>query len=257
MIGNYKEIKFSYSYNFAGFIREKIFKNDAEDYILDYFHIDDYGFQQQLLKTHRRTILHDYLQDELRNEFEYLGRKADPDLISKDWELLLDDYQVNYSKSEIDEEEDTYLSYLERLIIEHVIDKIANETFQLLFGDRMFCLRFNSIIAEIIQDLKLKDYHNLLEKNGIIKRYTYFPEWVQRAVFLRDKGCCAVCLDDLSGLLKTDFNDAIDHIVPLNLGGSNDITNFQLICRKCNLEKLGHTIKTSEYYPVFFTLDDK
>src|SRR5436853_3004298 len=96
----------------------------------------------------------------------------------------------------------------------------------------------------------LNSWGQLLEKDGKIKRCTYFPEWrVQRSVFLRDKGCCAVCLKDLSGLLKTVYHDAIDHIVPLNLGGTNDITNFQLICQDCNLKKLGHTIVTSEYYP--------
>ena len=29
----------------------------------------------------------------------------------------------------------------------------------------------------------------------------------------------------------------IDHIVPVALGGSNDITNLQLLCRACHAEK--------------------
>lgn len=61
-----------------------------------------------------------------------------------------------------------------------------------------------------------------------------------------------ICLTDLTGLLKTNFDKAIDHIVPLNLGGNNDITNLQLVCEKCNLEKPGHTIRTSDHYPTYF-----
>jgi hypothetical protein len=151
-----------------------------------------------------------------------------------------------------DEAEYPYVTYLTDKVYSDVSSRVADETFQLLFSDRMFCLKFNSLIAETIKPLLVTDHPDLLEKDGKIKRCTYFPEWVQRAVFLRDKGCCAVCLKDLSGLLKTDYHDAIDHIVPLNLGGTNDITNFQLICRDCNLKKLGHTIVTSEYYPKYF-----
>lgn len=103
----------------------------------------------KILNPVKKTVLHDYIQWELENEIEYLGRKVDPDMISEDLESLL-----------------------------------------------------------------------------------------------RDKGSNAVCYKDLTALLKTDFNDAIDHIVPLNLEGINDITNFQLICRECNLEKSRHTIKT-------------
>ena len=29
----------------------------------------------------------------------------------------------------------------------------------------------------------------------------------------------------------------LDHIVPLGEYGNNDPTNFQLVCRECNLEK--------------------
>jgi hypothetical protein len=40
----------------------------------------------------------------------------------------------------------------------------------------------------------------------------------------------------------------VDHIIPLARGGTNDITNFQALCPKCNLSKgvkLPDTIKTS------------
>jgi hypothetical protein len=252
MIDQYKEIKFSYAYNLAGFLREKIFRNSKDDYLNDYFDVSNDLFQDKLLKTCKLTILHDYIKTEFELEIEYLGRKADPDLIEKDWEELLADYKIEYSKSDFDEDDESYVNYLERKINDNISEKIANETFQLLFSDRMFCLKFNSLIADNIKYLELNYYPDLLEADGKLKRCTYFPEWVQRAVYHRDKGCCAVCLKDLTGLLKTDFDAAIDHIVPLNLGGCNDITNFQLICRPCNLKKHGHTIETSELYPTYF-----
>lgn len=34
-----------------------------------------------------------------------------------------------------------------------------------------------------------------------------------------------------------------DHIVPLSLGGTNDIENFQLLCLKCHREKTNNDLK--------------
>lgn len=248
MIDKYTEMKFSYTYNYAGYIRKKIFDNDPEDEILELIDPDI----EKLIKPDKETILHDYIQWVIEDEIEYLGRKIGP---IDDWEELLRDYNVSFSKRDIEEGEDDfyeYCEYLENQIKENVVKKITNETFQLLFSDRMFCLKFNQLISEIVKDYSKENFPDYLERDGVLKRCTYFHTWVQRAVFLRDRGCCAVCLKDLTGLLKTNFDKAIDHIVPLNLGGNNDITNLQLICQECNLDKLGHTIKTSEHYPMYF-----
>jgi len=245
MIGKYTEMKFSYTYNYAGFIRKQIFDNKAEDNLNEVIETDF----DKMLKPDKETILHDYIHWVIEDEMEYVGRKIGP---IQDWEELLSDYKIQFSRDEIDEENEDYIDYLEKKIKENVIDQITNETFQLLFSDRMFCLRFNQIIAEEVKKNLYADSPEYLEKDGVLKRCTYFPTWVQRAVFLRDKGCCAICLTDLTGLIKTDFDKAIDHIIPLNLGGNNDITNLQLVCQTCNLEKLGHTIRTSEHYPTFF-----
>jgi hypothetical protein len=193
-------------------------------------------------------VLHDYIQEAISATVEYLGRKVEP---IKEWEALLVDYEVPFSKAEIGED-DSYADYLEAKIHEHVVDQIVNETFQILFSDRQFCLKFNLFLSEIVQDTKKSDWPDHLEKDGVLKRCTYFPTWVERAVFMRDRGNCAVCLKDLTGVLKTNPEKAIDHIVPLALGGCNDITNLQLICQTCNNNKLGHTVTTSQKYPVYF-----
>ena len=59
------------------------------------------------------------------------------------------------------------------------------------------------------------------------------PVEVKKYVFDRNGYQCQSCQTiDLSAR-----NLQIDHIVPLAQGGSNDISNFQTLCAKCNREK--------------------
>jgi hypothetical protein len=51
-------------------------------------------------------------------------------------------------------------------------------------------------------------------------------------LFKRQRGCCASC----RGKFKNGFFHR-DHIMPLALGGTNDILNIQLLCAPCNLKK--------------------
>lgn len=51
------------------------------------------------------------------------------------------------------------------------------------------------------------------------------------ALFHRQKGLCAICACDLPK------NYHKDHIMPLALGGPNDIGNIQLTCPPCNYRK--------------------
>jgi 5-methylcytosine-specific restriction enzyme A len=52
-------------------------------------------------------------------------------------------------------------------------------------------------------------------------------------VFDRDGHQCRIC--------GATENLAIDHIIPLAQGGTNDISNFQTLCQSCNSRK-GSTI---------------
>jgi 5-methylcytosine-specific restriction enzyme A len=56
-----------------------------------------------------------------------------------------------------------------------------------------------------------------------------FPKEVREYVFQRDNYQCKSC-GETSKL-------AIDHIIPLASGGSNDLSNLQTLCISCNSQK--------------------
>ena len=59
------------------------------------------------------------------------------------------------------------------------------------------------------------------------------PAEVKKYVFDRNGYQCQSCQKiDLSAK-----NLQIDHIIPLDKGGTNDISNLQTLCAKCNREK--------------------
>ena len=95
-------------------------------------------------------------------------------------------------------------------------------------------------------------YTHPLARDGIIRR-TKLPTWMKRGVFYRDRGRCINCGKDLTGAIVTGEEVHYDHIIPLAEGGTNDPTNFQLLCRGCNLGK-ARGIMTSDRYPVYWRL---
>ncbi|NLL67799.1 MAG: HNH endonuclease [Clostridiaceae bacterium] len=80
------------------------------------------------------------------------------------------------------------------------------------------------------------------------------PEWLKRAVFYRDNGRCQHCGIDLSGLIciNDDKTLQFDHIIPLEQGGTNDATNFQLLCSDCNLTKNGNIYRPNYFYQMYW-----
>lgn len=58
------------------------------------------------------------------------------------------------------------------------------------------------------------------------------PDSVREYVYQRNHHQCQSC-----GKTKSETNLTIDHIIPLALGGSNDISNLQTLCLSCNSKK--------------------
>jgi HNH endonuclease len=61
-----------------------------------------------------------------------------------------------------------------------------------------------------------------------------WPSWVRKLLNARERGLCASCAVAFQELT---ISSHIDHILPLAAGGSNDISNLQLLCSKCNIAK--------------------
>ena len=89
----------------------------------------------------------------------------------------------------------------------------------------------------------------LANSNPYKMKRSSIPVWVKRAVKYRDKGRCVMCDKDLSGLLDIEDDNSVhyDHIISLNDNGLNDITNIQLMCHRCNLNKGDKSYTSTKY----------
>ena len=61
------------------------------------------------------------------------------------------------------------------------------------------------------------------------------PPEVRKYVFERDRYQCQSC-----DQTQLEAQLTIDHIIPLALGGQNDISNLQTLCCVCNQQKKHH-----------------
>ena len=70
------------------------------------------------------------------------------------------------------------------------------------------------------QDVELKD------------RQRQFDEYQRIAIYRRDEGICLRCNNQI------DFSGFhADHVTPFSKGGLTIVSNGQILCSKCNLEK--------------------
>ncbi|MEA5572872.1 HNH endonuclease [Calothrix sp. UHCC 0171] len=58
------------------------------------------------------------------------------------------------------------------------------------------------------------------------------PKAVREYIFKRDRYQCQSC-----GKIEPETQLSIDHITPLALGGSNDMSNLHTLCLNCNQRK--------------------
>jgi len=116
-------------------------------------------------------------------------------------------------------------------------DNITENIFFLLFSNKKFLFDFNLMISEFIttQNLPQKVFN---EFNHVM-RCSSIPKWLQNGILYRDRATCQQCGADLSNSFRIMEIGRLhfDHIIPLEKGGTNDSTNFQLLCAACNLSK--------------------
>ena len=230
-----EELNFTHAYHNANTLVRNIRNVDEGDWY-SYINEKSPEFLRRISKPSKDSLLHDLIRCRIVNDYEYLSRK---------WcEECVEDFIITLEDSGI--EQPSWLS--EGHVYEHrselyemlvlAAEREIKATFHLLFSNRNFLYDFQTAISEMyIEDMKRSDHPQILKRDGVLKRPTHIPEWLKTAVFHRDQGRCQVCWKDLTGLLIPLKDYQLDHMVPLASSGTNDATNFQLICSKCNLEK--------------------
>jgi HNH endonuclease len=155
--------------------------------------------------------------------------------------------------------EDDICSYYEELNltgqVTELVEHLANEVFYILFNNRGLLASLNDLVAGVVRDLDFQQFDDdgsiSIGSSGYLKRVA-IPKWVQRAVLYRDKGLCASCSADISGLTHSQPDAHYDHIVPLSQYGINDVTNIQLLCSACNLKKGRQPLPPSDRYLTWY-----
>ncbi|HOI57014.1 MAG TPA: HNH endonuclease signature motif containing protein [Phycisphaerae bacterium] len=138
---------------------------------------------------------------------------------------------------------------------EDLLTKMVEEAFFLLFMNRAVLVSFNELAATHVQEIDPQEEEEptaqWFARSGVLKRVSP-PSWAKRAVYFRDRGHCVLCRKDLTDLLSLDATKNFDHVVPLARGGLNDVSNLQLICGSCNLQKSDGESVTSDLYEHWF-----
>ena len=201
---------------------------------------------QKCAKASKRTLLHLFIESVFMDGLSYIMDKHfDKEAIDymKCW---MDSIHIDYS--DIPEPEDDceyeaiehYADLLQYRISEKGLQIISNAVFSILFNDKNLLHTFNKKLSDRISQLKKDEHPDILQSDGYLNRETP-PAWLKDGVFMRDQGRCQECGADLKRLFLDTPDDNYDHIIPLRQGGSNDPTNYQLLCEHCNKSKQDRT----------------
>lgn len=139
--------------------------------------------------------------------------------------------------------------------LEDLVEHISEEVFHVLFGNRVLLSQLNHMLARVLKttfsDCIPEEAAAHFDAPGKLTRVP-LPEWCKRAIFHRDRGMCAACNKDISGLVAAQPDKHYDHIAALSLGGLNDVTNIQLLCEACNLKKSAKSAPVSDLYESWY-----
>ncbi len=220
----------SYLLDFIKFVVDRIL-SEQNDLMAEQVNlaIDEDGLDAVISQNHN------VFYDEIFNDYIYTPFE----MAIKHYHEKADEKMLNWIRDNKDDSSDVmdlpynYFSYLEEKY-EDVIDSISKDVFYILFQNREILLNFNKFMANIF-DEKSKRVH--------------LPQWVRNAVIYRDNGKCVMCGKNLTGLLESEKmrEKQFDHIVPLEKGGLNDVTNIQLMCQKCHKEKKVNAYTSGNY----------
>lgn len=248
----YKKFIFHWTYGCADSIRDMVV-NGAPGFVTaeDFFRDEGVSFLEKASHPNKVTLLHDYIEENVYQEVDYYLRKTPDEMLSEIFELCKR-YDVTLRSEAEFRLWDDYIHHVITFMKRKILCRLSNEVFTLLYQDREFLREFNIFSARFVATLNYDRHQSYLSRDGVVKRPNYWPGWLRKGVFLRDRGRCVVCLCDLTGVLYADYKLNIDHIVPLAQGGSNDPTNLQLLCGSCNGEKGGSQLHTGFQVPLYW-----
>lgn len=200
------------------------------------------------LKPLKFTAIHKYIRDLIVFDMEYMLDKHFPVPVINTMVLILENYRINYSTvgnydtSEFADDDTTdeleeYADQLFDLFWGAALDRFVNDVFTNLFWNKNFLYEFNLQCANFIRRLEKNKSPEILKEDGVLNRITYVPSWLKDAILYRDKCRCSICGCDLSKANTTITKQNFDHIIPLQNGGNNDPSNWQLTCEHCNKSK--------------------
>jgi HNH endonuclease len=143
---------------------------------------------------------------------------------------------------------------------DELLIRIADEVFYTIFSNRTLLGRLHEVLAIYVSQENPDNFSDepeiarLFNGAGKLKRVDP-PQWVRRAIFFRDQGHCVMCSKDLTGLTDPLVAAQLDHIVPLELGGLNDLSNLQLLCESCNRRKAADLAQPSTRHRRYYEPD--
>jgi hypothetical protein len=118
-----------------------------------------------------------------------------------------------------------------------------------VFHDRQLCEHINKTLVAI--GFVGRDDWTGPAKQWV-KRQNGWPTWAIQAVVSGDRGLCAQCGVSITAELRAPKH--IDHIVALANGGTNDLSNMQLLCDACNLDKGMRAVDVCSSVPKYFQM---
>jgi hypothetical protein len=233
-----KPLDFSLAYRFAESTLTAV--KDPNDFGIgdvtgDFLGVGSDGFYKKISKPQKVTLLHDFIKNVNFSGLEWETGHMDMGHLLETYGPIITGAGYELPEWFKDGELEEHIWDLDELL-EVVCDSITESAFHILFSDRDFLFLFSQFVSDHIKYLSPSDSPTL-KKEGVVRRANYLPKWLRTAVFHRDKGRCQICTKDLTGLLTPEVDIHLDHMLPLEASGTNDPTNFQLLCESCNTTK--------------------
>lgn len=216
--------------------------NDEQNEFRYYCDLTEKESLAKCAKANQKTLLHDYIAAVCCEGFTYIMCKHFDEEAAAEMIMWLDSLQIDHTDIAKPHENSDYceMEHYADLIQERFNDKalpiITDAVFAILFNDKDFLYKFNCKVTEQIKKLRKEEFPEYLQGDGYLNRENP-PAWLKCGVFYRDRGRCQECGTDLSRIFANGNNENYDHIIPLRQGGSNDPSNYQLMCEHCNKSK--------------------